>query len=242
MDYELSAHDTEILGPRPGRDDTVRVAVIYYSATGSVYAMAQATAAGASAAGGDVRLRRVRETAPAEAVESNAMWSSHARATAGVAVASLDDVAWADVILFGTPTRFGNVSAQLKSFIDSLGPLWGEGRLVDKVFAGFVSTATAHGGQEATLLALYQSVYHLGGIVVAPGYADPVQFEAGNPYGASHTSDNGQVPPGELELAAARFTGWRATSVGQRLLDGTPRSRQSHRLWPPDDGWTQDLS
>lgn len=203
--------------------EATRVAVIYYSATGGVYALAQAEAAGASDAGAEVRLRRVRETAPPEAVTASPLWTAHARATEGVAIADLSDIAWADVVLFGTPARFGNVSAQLKSYIDSLGPLWGEGRLVDKVFAGFTSSATPHGGQESTLLALYQSVYHLGGIVVAPGYADPIQFEAGNPYGASHTSDNGRIPPDELALSAARFSGWRATTVATALLAGRGR-------------------
>ncbi|HEX3814663.1 MAG TPA: NAD(P)H:quinone oxidoreductase [Mycobacteriales bacterium] len=211
---------TELLTPRPGNDGGPSVSVIYYSATGSVHAMARAVATGAAAAGGDVRLRRVAENAPAEAISANEAWSAHLRATAGIPLATPDDVDWADVVLFGTPTRFGNVAAQLKSFLDALGPLWGAGRLAGKVFAGFVSTATAHGGQESTLLALYQSVYHFGGIVVAPGYTDPVQFEAGNPYGASHTSDNGAVPPGELELTAARFTGWRATAVGRELRAG----------------------
>ncbi len=203
-----------------GDSDTTRVAVIYYSATASVYAMAQAVAAGAADAGATVRLRRVRETAGPESVAANPAWAEHFRATEGVAIAELADVAWADAVIFGTPTRFGNVSAQLKAFIDTLGPLWGQGRLVNKVFAGFTSSATAHGGQEATLLALYASVYHFGGIVVAPGYADPVQFEAGNPYGASHTSDNGRVPPGEIELAASRFTGYRAASVASALRVG----------------------
>jgi NAD(P)H:quinone oxidoreductase type IV len=210
---------TEVLAPRAG-SYAPAVSVIYYSATGSVHALARAAATGAAAAGGDVRVRRVAETAPAEAISANEAWSAHLRATSGVAVATPADVDWADVVLFGTPTRFGNVASQLKAFIDSLGPLWGAGRLAGKVFAGFVSTATAHGGQEATLLALYQSVYHFGGIVAAPGYADPVQFEAGNPYGASHTSDNGAVPPGELELTAARFTGWRATAIGRELRAG----------------------
>lgn len=208
--------------PRPDAAGTrsVRTAVIYYSATGSVYAMAQAAASGASAAGAEVRLRRVAETASDDAIAENDAWAAHAEATAGVAVATPDDVEWADVLVLGTPTRFGNVAAQLKAFLDALGPLWGQGKLIDKVFTGFCSTATAHGGQEATLLALYQSAYHFGGIVVTPGYADPVQFDAGNPYGASHTSDNGQVPPGEIELAAARFTGERATTVGALLIAG----------------------
>lgn len=194
-------------GPQP---EPVRVAVIYYSATGSVYAMARAASDGAAAAGADVRLRRVAETARDAAIAADPAWAAHLRATDGVA----------DVVLFGTPTRFGNVAAALKEFIDSLGPLWGAGRLADKVFAGFTSSATAHGGQEATLLALYHSVYYFGGIVVAPGYADPIQFEAGNPYGASHTSDNGRIPPGDTELGAAHFTGWRAAVVGRWIVAG----------------------
>ena len=219
----LSPAPTESLPSGPGP----AVAVIYYSATGSVYAMARAVATGAAAAGGDVRLRRVAETAPAEAISGNEAWSAHLRATSGVPIATPEDVDWAEVVLFGTPTRFGNVAAQLKAFLDSLGPLWGDGRLAGKVFAGFVSSATAHGGQEATLLALFHSVYHFGGIVVPPGYADPVQFEAGNPYGASHTSNNGTMPPGELELTAARFTGWRATTVGRQLRAGRAALGQS---------------
>lgn len=206
-----------------GYDEPIRVAVIYYSATGSIYSMAQATAAGAADAGAQVRLRRVRETAGPEAVAANPRWAAHFRSTEGVAIAELADVAWADAVIFGTPTRFGNVSSQLQAFIDTLGPLWGKGQLVNKVFAGFVSSATAHGGQEATLLSLYASVYNFGGIVVAPGYADPVQFDSGNPYGASHTSDNGRVPPGEIELAASRFAGFRATTIATALRLGLER-------------------
>lgn len=211
-------------GRRPDADDDrTRVAVIYYSATGSIYTMAQAAAAGAADAGAAVRLRRVRETAGPEAVAANPRWSTHFRSTEGVAIAELADVAWADAIVFGTPSRFGNVAAQLKAFIDTLGPLWGRGELIDKVFAGFTSSATLHGGQESTLLALYQSVHHFGGIVVAPGYADPVQFDNGNPYGASHTSDNGRIPPGEVELAAARFTGYRVATIAAALRLGLDR-------------------
>src|SRR5262245_56705969 len=197
-----------------------RVAVIYYSATGSVHAMARAVSTGAAAAGGDVRLRRVAETAPAEAISRSEAWSAHLRATAGVPLATPEDVDWADVVLFGTPTRFGNVAAQLKAYLDSLGPLWGAGRLAGKVYAGFVSSATAHGGQEAVLLSLCHSVSHVGGIGVAPGYTDPIQFETGNPYGASHTSDNGAIPPGEADLTSARYTGWRAATVGRQLRAG----------------------
>src|SRR5215475_3301733 len=175
----------------------VKVAVIYYSATGTTYRLARAVEEGASEAGADVRLRKVRELAPDEAIASNEGWAAHRLATQDVEEATLDDLDWADAVIFGTPTRFGNVSAQLKQFIDTAGPLWAQGKLANKVFSGFVSTATAHGGQESTLLALFNAAYHWGGIVVTPGYTEPGQFVSGNPYGGSHTSDNGAAPPNE---------------------------------------------
>jgi NAD(P)H dehydrogenase (quinone) len=198
----------------------VNAAVIYYSATGNVYALAQAVATGAEKAGAEVRLRKVRELAPDEAIASNEGWKAHALETRAVAEAELDDLEWADVVIFGTPTRYGNMAAQLKQFIDTSGPLWAAGKLADKVYSGFVSTGTAHGGQESTLLALANTFYHWGGIIVPPGYLDPVQFVAGNPYGASHVSANGANPPGETDLAAAEFTGRRAVEVASLLRYG----------------------
>lgn len=200
--------------------DPVKVAVIHYSATGGVYRLAQSVAQGAREAGGSVRVVKVRETAPAAVVEENPLWSAHQRNTAGVPLASIHDVEMADVVLLGTPTRFGNVSSQLQAFIDTWGTLWGEGAIVDKVFAGFTSSATAHGGQEGTLLSLYATVYHLGGIVAAPGYTDPSQFTSGNPYGASFTSNNGQNPPDKTALRSAWVTGHRATRVAIALRAG----------------------
>lgn len=198
----------------------IKVAVIYYSATGSVFALAEAAAKAAEAAGAQVRLRKVHELAPAEAIASNEGWGAHAAATQNVAEAGLDDLEWADVLIFGTPTRFGLPSAQLKQFIDSAGPLWAEGKLINKVATSFTSTATSHGGQESTLLALNNTFYHWGAIIVAPGYADPVQFAAGNPYGASHISDNGAVPPGDIELASVAFQATRAVVVAAALRKG----------------------
>src|SRR4051794_17008089 len=144
----------------------VNAAVIYYSATGNVYALAQAVATGAEKAGAEVRLRKVRELAPDEAIASNEGWKAHALETRAVAEAELDDLEWADVVIFGTPTRYGNMAAQLKQFIDTSGPFWAAGKLADKVYSGFVSTGTAHGGQESTLLALANTFYHWGGIIV----------------------------------------------------------------------------
>ncbi len=198
----------------------VNVAIVYYSATGGVYALAQAAQKAAEAAGAEVRLHKVHELAPQEAISSNEGWSAHALQTQDVPEATLDDLEWADVIMLGSPTRYGLPTAQLKQFLDQSGPLWGAGKLVNKVGTSFTSTATAHGGQESTVLAMNNTFYHWGSIIVGPGYADPVQFQAGNPYGASHTSNNGQVPPGETELASVAFQATRAVDVARALKRG----------------------
>ena len=199
----------------------VKVSVIYYSATGSVYALAQQAVEAAEKAGAEVRLRKVHELAPKEAIAANQGWSDHALLTESVPEATADDVVWADAVVFGTPTRYGNVAAQLKQFFDTLGPQWGAGELADKVYTGFVSTGTAHGGQESTLLAMYNSFYHFCGIIVPPGYTDPSKFVDGNPYGASHISQNGANPPQEQDLTAVAYSATRAVQIAERLTRGT---------------------
>jgi NAD(P)H dehydrogenase (quinone) len=198
----------------------VKVSVIYYSATGSVYAMAQQAVEAAEKAGAEVRLRKVQELAPKEAIASNEGWSKHSLETESVPVASADDVVWADAVVFGTPTRYGNVAAQLKQFLDTLGPQWAQGQLANKVYTGFTSTGTQHGGQETTLVALYNSIYHFGGIIVPPGYTDPSKFVDGNPYGASHISANGANPPQEQDLTAVAYSAKRATEIATQLKRG----------------------
>ncbi|MDG6107740.1 NAD(P)H:quinone oxidoreductase [Dactylosporangium aurantiacum] len=198
--------------------EPVHAAIIYYSATGTVHALAQAAAEGAEQAGADVRLRKVAESAPPEAVDARPEWARHVRDTAGVAEAGLADLDWADVVLFGTPTRFGNVAAQLKAFVDATGPLWLRGALADKVYSAFTASNTAHGGQEATLLALGNVFHHWGGIIVPPGYTDPVQLRSGNPYGASHVAGDG--PPGEVALRAAAYQAGRAVRTAAALKAG----------------------
>ena len=195
----------------------VKLSVIYYSATGSVHALAQKAVEAAEKAGAEVRLRKVRELAPQEAIDSNEGWSKHALETRDVPEATPEDIVWADAVLFGTPTRFGNVAAQLKQYLDSLGAQWGSGQLADKAYSGFVSTGTAHGGQETTLLALYNSVYHFGGVIVGPGYTDPSKFVDGNPYGASHISNNGANPPQEQDLTAVAYSATRLVEIAGRL-------------------------
>lgn len=200
--------------------DPIKVAVIYYSATGITYQMAQAACEAAGEAGAEVRLRKVRELAPDEAIRSNSGWQAHRLETQDVMEAEPDDLSWADVVIFGSPTRYGMIAAQLKQFIDTTGPLWANGVLANKVYAGFTSTATEHGGQESTLLSLFTVFYHWGGIVVTPGYTDPSQFVAGNPYGASHTSNNGEIPPDHTALAATALTAKRAVQIGRALTRG----------------------
>ncbi|WP_067571730.1 NAD(P)H:quinone oxidoreductase [Nocardia acidivorans] len=201
-------------------ESPVNVAVVYYSATGTVFELAKAAATAAEKAGAQVRLRKVAELAPAQAIASNAGWSAHTAATQHVVEAAPADLEWADVILLGAPTRFGLPAAQLKQFIDTTGPLWAQGKLVDKVASSFTATATAHGGQESTILALNNTFYHWGAIVVPPGYADPIQFQMGNPYGTSHISNNGEIPPGEVELAAIEFQTRRTVAIAQALQRG----------------------
>ncbi len=199
---------------------SVNVAVIYYSysATGNVYKLARAVEEGGREAGAEVRFRKVRELAPEEAIKSSQGWHDHYMEAQDVPEAELGDLEWADAYVFGTPTRFGNVSAQLKQFLDTTGGLWFEGKLADKVVGGFTSAQNPHGGQESTLLSMYNVFMHWGAIIVPTGYTSDEVFAAGgNPYGASSTEE-----PSEEELAAARYQGRRiaekaAALVGSRV-------------------------
>ncbi|MFE4211464.1 NAD(P)H:quinone oxidoreductase [Streptomyces sp. NPDC056844] len=198
----------------------VNVAVVYYSATGTVSTIAKAVAKDAEAAGAQVRLRKVAELAPRAAIASNPAWAEHAEATADIPEATPDDMVWADAVIFGTPTRYGNVSAQLKQFLDTLGGLWQAGQLADKVYSGFTASSTAHGGQESTLLALYNTIHHFGGILVPPGYTDASKFVDGNPYGTSHVSGQGDIPVGTQTLTAARVQTERVVKFTRALKAG----------------------
>ncbi|MFC4068087.1 NAD(P)H:quinone oxidoreductase [Actinoplanes subglobosus] len=196
----------------------VKLAIIYYSSTGTIHSMATRLSESAEKAGAEVRLRQVAELAPAEAIASNAAWSQHFDRTKNEPKASADDVVWADAVLFGTPTRYGNVASQLKQFLDTLGPQWSQGQLANKAYAGFTASMTEHGGQESTLLALYNTIYHFGGVVVAPGYTDPLKFADGNPYGVSHVTGGGNdAPLGDAQHAALDHLARRIVSIGGKL-------------------------
>jgi NAD(P)H dehydrogenase (quinone) len=195
-----------------------KVAVIYYSATGTNHAVAQAVGEGATRAGAEVRVRLIAETLPPDVVARNPKWQAFVEQTKETPKASLDDLEWADAVVFGSPTRFGNVAAQLKGFIDSAGGLWFQGKLANKVYAGFTSAQNAHGGHESTLLALYNCVYHFGGILATPGYTDPLVFAAGgNPYGVSVATGQEGSGPSEADLAHARYLGKRVAELSAKL-------------------------
>ncbi|MCK7624253.1 NAD(P)H:quinone oxidoreductase [Streptomyces sp. RS10V-4] len=197
----------------------VNVAVIYYSSTGTVAELARLIADTAEHAGADVRLRRVAELAPQAAIDANPAWAANAAATADILEAAPEDMLWADAVLLGTPTRFGNVTSQLKQFLDTLGGLWQQGRLADKVYSGFTASGTRHGGQESTLLALYHTVHHFGGILIAPGYTDPAKFTDGNPYGTSHVGGP-ETPVDADARTAARVQAERVVKFTKAIKAG----------------------
>lgn len=167
---------------------TVKLAIIYYSTYGTNYEMARIAADAARAAGAEVRLLKVKETAPAEVVESQDAWKAQADKTADIPEATVEDMEWADAYLFSAPTRFGSMASQMRAFIDTLGGVWAKGGLSNKAVSAMSSAQNTHGGQEATILSFYTTIFHWGGIVVAPGYTDQAIYKTGgNPYGYSHT-------------------------------------------------------
>jgi NAD(P)H dehydrogenase (quinone) len=183
--------------------EPVNAAVIYYSAT--VHALAQAAAEGAEKAGANTRLRNVAELAPPEAISAKLARAQHLQ-NIDIDQATLGDLAWADVVLLGTPTRFGNPANQLRAFIDTAGPLW------------------HRGGLAGALLALGNVFYHGGDIVVPPCYTDPVQFQSGNPCGTSRVADDG--PPSDVALEAARCQAQRAVDAAATLKTGRTTSSE----------------
>ncbi len=195
-----------------------KVLIAFYSRSGVTEALAKAVAEGARAAGGEVRMRRAREVVGPEVMAQAPGWAEQAAAlNARYEAPTPDDALWADAIVFGTPTRFGSVTSELKAYIDSLGGLWAQGKLNGKAGSVFGSTSTLHGGNESTLLSLYNPMAHLGLIIVPTGYADASLFKAGTPYGASSVSFNQATPPTDDDLAVARFQGRRVTEVARAL-------------------------
>jgi NAD(P)H dehydrogenase (quinone) len=195
-----------------------KLAIIYYSATGHGTTMAKRVAAAAESAGAEVRVRHVTETRDPESFAGNPAWTANYEATKDLPPATGDDIVWADAVIFGSPTRFGSPASQLRNFLDSLGGLWAEGKLADKVYAAFTSSNTVHGGQETTLLALYITLMHFGGIIVPPGYTDPRKFVDGNPYGVSLVSTHDNIKDlDDPTNAALEHLARRVVSVADRI-------------------------
>ncbi|WP_052852538.1 flavodoxin family protein [Streptomyces avicenniae] len=190
-----------------------RIAIVYFSSSGVISQVASHLAEGAAAQDAEVRVRAL---------------GAHGRP----AEPTLDDLDWAEGLLIGTPTWFGNIAAPLKAFLDTTSPLALHGRLADKPVTGFTSASLPNGGQEAALLALYHTMFHWGSLIVPTGYTHPVLRRiGGNPYGLSLTApSSGELTPDQVE--AARFVGGRITRTARQLRPTGPR--QLRDFWPAD--------
>ncbi|SEB08974.1 NAD(P)H dehydrogenase (quinone) [Thalassobacillus cyri] len=198
----------------------VKVAVIYYSSTGTNYKMAKWAEDAVKQAGAEVKLVKTPETAPMEAIEQNPAWKEHYEATKDVTEATVDDLEWADAYIFSVPTRFGNVPAQFKQLMDQAGGLWFQGKLVNKVASAMSSAQNPHGGQEATILNLYTSLFHWGVLIAAPGYTNDAAFASGgNPYGTSVTVDAEGNMQEDVE-EAVRNQALRTLQVAEMVVKG----------------------
>lgn len=192
-------------------------AIVYYSSGGTNYQLAQWAAEAVKEAGSDVRVLKAAETAPQAAIDSNPAWKAHVEATKDVPEVKTEDLEWADAIIFSVPTRFGNMPSQMKNFLDTTGGLWAQGKLANKAVSAMSSAQNPHGGQEATILSLYTTMYHWGAIVAAPGYTDPVTFGAGgNPYGTSVTVGQDGKMIEDVE-AAVKHQAKRTVKVAEAL-------------------------
>lgn len=196
-----------------------KVLVLYYSSYGHIERMAEAVAEGArSVAGTEVATRRVPELVPEEVARQSGYKLDQA-----APVATVEELADYDAIIIGTPTRFGNMAAQMKNFLDQAGGLWAQGKLNGKVGSVFASTATQHGGQESTLLATVNVLLHLGMVIVGLPYSWQGQMRideitGGSPYGATTIAGGqGERWPSENELEGARFQGRHVAEIAKRL-------------------------
>lgn len=203
-----------------------RIQVVFYSMYGHIYKMAEAVAAGAREAGDtEVTLWQVPELVPDDVLEKSGAKAAKAAFT-HVPIAKPEQLADADAIIFGTGTRFGNMTAQMRNFLDQTGGLWMKGSLIGKVGSVFTSTATQHGGQESTLLSFHTTLLHQGMVIVGVPYSEARQMtlteiSGGSPYGATTiTGGDGSRQPSENELAIARFQGKHVAGIAGKLIAG----------------------
>jgi len=201
----------------------MKVLIVYYSTYGHVHKMAEAVAEGVrEIAGAEAILRRVPETLPEEVLEKMGAVEAQ-QSMSNVPVCTVDELASADAVIFGTPTRFGNMCGQMRQFLDATGQLWAKGALVGKVGSVFTSSATQHGGQESTILSFHITLLHHGFVVVGLPYTFQGQMRTdeitgGSPYGASTIAGgSGERMPSENELDAARFQGKHVATIVLKL-------------------------
>jgi NAD(P)H dehydrogenase (quinone) len=201
----------------------MKVLIVYYSMYGHIHQMAQAVAEGVQLVeGAEAVLRQVPETLPDDVLAKMGAAESR-KAMAHVPVCTVDELAEADAVIFGTPTRFGNMCGQMRQFLDATGQLWAQGALVGKVGSVFASSNTQHGGQESTILSFHITLLHQGFVIVGLPYAFQGQMRmdeitGGSPYGASTIAGgSGERMPSENELEAARFQGRHVAAIASRL-------------------------
>jgi NAD(P)H dehydrogenase (quinone) len=205
------------------RPDGVRVLVVFHSWTANTLDLASAIGRGAARVPGSiVKVKRVPELRDEQELVAHEHIGRKFTAIQPFPIATPDDVVEADVVFFGSPTRLGSMTAEMKSFIDRLGPNWQKGLLKDKVGAAFATASTPHGGQEITLMGLLATLMHFGMIIVTPGFTAPIFDIAGAAYGAAATTKPGRVrtPPNADEIEAAETLGERATRIGRWVQRG----------------------
>jgi len=201
----------------------MKMLIVFYSTYGHIFKMAEAVAEGVKeVAGAEVKILRVPETLPEEVLGKMGAVDAQ-KAFSHVPVCTVDELAEADAIIFGTPTRFGNMCGQMRQFLDATGQLWANGSLIGKVGSVFASSATQHGGQESTILTFHVTLLHQGFVIVGLPYAFQGQMRidevtGGSPYGATTIAGgDGSRIPSENELEAARFQGKHVASIAAKL-------------------------
>jgi NAD(P)H dehydrogenase (quinone) len=202
----------------------MKILILYYSTYGHIDKMARAVAEGAAQVeGAEVMLRRVPETLSRDVLEKTGALDAQAAFYKDIPDVTLEELAAADAVIFGTPTRFGNMVGQMRQFLDSTGQLWSEGALVGKVGSVFTSSATQHGGQESTILTFHVTLLHHGMVIVGLPYAFEGQMRTdeitgGSPYGASTIAGgSGERMPSENELEGARYQGRHVATIASKL-------------------------
>ena len=208
--------------------ENVKLAIIYYSSGGTNYQLSKWAADGAQAAGAEVKVLKVPETAPQAVIAQKPSWQAFVESTKEVPEVTLQDIEWADAIIFSVPTRFGNVPSQFQAFLDTTGGLWFQGKTANKVISAMASATNSHGGQEATILSLYTSMLHWGAIIAAPGFTDSSAYAAGgNPYGTSVTVDQNGAMVENVE-AAVKHQAQRTVEIASWVKKGLSDAATTH--------------